>query len=504
MYVRAVLSRFWSSRGIGRSTRRSVAISLSIGVLGNCPIGWADDCTAVKLLPPAGSDFAGFGAAVAASPDRIVVGAPSLDDVGAAFVYRRDGTQWVEEAELTPSDLTDSSGFGASCSMTDLCIAVSAPQDNLPDVNTGRVSVFEFDAKGWRETARLVGPARSSLGYSVALNGDVLVAGAPFVDLDSGRIDGGQVHVYRRVDGVWIEEAILPQPDAPFGEQYFGTAVAVSGDWIAVGEGAEDSAPGRTFLYEYTDGAWSLHTVIDHHGCVDCNYGFKLSMQDDLLIENQDGGGDFNILYQRDVEGNWNEAEFFFGSGSIAGRAIISGNYILEGFGPDGARLHRRSADGWVEMFGFAGPDGAGLPGQAATLNGSWAAFGDWTLPDSGSFAGGVHVIPIAIDCNNNGISDACDVATGASSDANADGVPDDCQPNICPRGGCENLDIAGNDCVIDLGDLGLLLANFNREGWDIAGDSDTDGDVDLADLGAMLAAWGANCTFRAAEEEPR
>ena len=142
--------------------------------------------------------------------------------------------------------------------------------------------------------------------------------------------------------------------------------------------------------------------------------------------------------------------------------------------------------------------------GYESWSSGAWLAWGEPSDSESGSSAGAEHLVPLPIDCNNNGISDACDLATGASSDTNADGVPDDCQPNICPRGGCENLDIAGNDCVIDLGDLGLLLANFNREGWDIAGDSDVDGDVDLADLGAMLAAWGANCTFQAAEEEPR
>ncbi len=31
-------------------------------------------------------------------------------------------------------------------------------------------------------------------------------------------------------------------------------------------------------------------------------------------------------------------------------------------------------------------------------------------------------------DCNGNGIEDAIDIATGVSSDANLDGVPDECQ----------------------------------------------------------------------------
>ncbi len=155
-----------------------------------------------------------------------------------------------------------------------------------------------------------------------------------------------------------------------------------------------------------------------------------------------------------------------------------------------------------VRFFFFSGSQCSLYYGLSSI--GAWAIVGDPSDSDDGYFAGAVHLIPLPIDCNNNGVSDACDIATRASSDANADGVPDDCQPNSCPRGGCENLDIAGNDCVINLGDLGLLLANFNREGWDIAGDSDIDGDVDLADLGAMLAAWGADCNWQVAEEEAR
>jgi hypothetical protein len=33
-----------------------------------------------------------------------------------------------------------------------------------------------------------------------------------------------------------------------------------------------------------------------------------------------------------------------------------------------------------------------------------------------------------AIDCNDNGRLDACDIASGASTDANANGVPDECE----------------------------------------------------------------------------
>ena len=55
-------------------------------------------------------------------------------------------------------------------------------------------------------------------------------------------------------------------------------------------------------------------------------------------------------------------------------------------------------------------------------------------------------------DCNDNGTPDVCDLANGESDDINFNGVPDEC------------------DCLPDI---------------------DGSGDVDFADLVAVLAAWG-------------
>ena len=43
------------------------------------------------------------------------------------------------------------------------------------------------------------------------------------------------------------------------------------------------------------------------------------------------------------------------------------------------------------------------------------------------------------LDCNTNGVEDACDIGSGASSDINQNGVPDECEiavPAVSPWGG--------------------------------------------------------------------
>ena len=59
---------------------------------------------------------------------------------------------------------------------------------------------------------------------------------------------------------------------------------------------------------------------------------------------------------------------------------------------------------------------------------------------------------------------------------------------NNCP----EDLD---GDGSIGLGDLSILLANYNQTGMTAAdGDFDGDGDVDLSDLSVLLAVYGQSC----------
>lgn len=117
-----------------------------------------------------------------------------------------------------------------------------------------------------------------------------------------------------------------------------------------------------------------------------------------------------------------------------------------------------------------------------------------------------VEVPPSPVDCNLNLTPDACDIATGRSQDRNADGIPDECQDVSCATA---DLNCDG---AVDGADLGLLLAgwgacprggaNSGGSGSDGAGSGDADsgspcpadldgnGIVDGADLGALLAAW--------------
>jgi hypothetical protein len=83
---------------------------------------------------------------------------------------------------------------------------------------------------------------------------------------------------------------------------------------------------------------------------------------------------------------------------------------------------------------------------------------------------------PMQYDCNQNGINDICDIASGWA-DANQDGILDGCQM----AAGDLNLDGA-----VDARDLVTVLNDWGAEGSDANSDGITDG----FDLAAVLSNW--------------
>jgi hypothetical protein len=94
-------------------------------------------------------------------------------------------------------------------------------------------------------------------------------------------------------------------------------------------------------------------------------------------------------------------------------------------------------------------------------------------------------------DCNANGIVDSDDISSGRSTDADGNGVPDECGPTDCPG------DI-NDDGTVDLSDLALLLSAFGSStgdpSYDPNVDLDSNGSVDLADLATLLSGFGQDC----------
>lgn len=183
-----------------------------------------------------------FGHAIDMNDEFLVVGAPALGIAleGQVYVYRHNGTNWVFNAVLnarTEGSSTDE--YGYSVSLDDNVLVVGAPGVN-------KVFVYEYD-DAWGDPETIAPdstPARFGHSVSVHVTSDLeaeFVVGAPGIENDPA---AGVVTIYEKQNGTWSTTGTLIRETDKYGAHAgdrFGYAVALQYDTLAIG------APGDNF-----------------------------------------------------------------------------------------------------------------------------------------------------------------------------------------------------------------------------------------------------------------
>ena len=234
--------------------------------------GWTSTSTAAKLTASDGAAADWFGASVAVDGDTVVAGAYGDDDngdkSGSAYLFTKPENGWTSTntaAKLTASDGAASDYFGYSVAVDGDTVVAGAYWDDDNGDKSGSAYLFTKPATGWTSTstaAKLTasdGEANDEFGRSVALDGDRVVVGA-YWDDDNGS-DSGSAYLFTKpANGGWAtatETAKLIAPDGATGDN-FGVAVAVDGDTVAVGaHGQDDNGAESGSAYVYAVSAWT-------------------------------------------------------------------------------------------------------------------------------------------------------------------------------------------------------------------------------------------------------
>lgn len=199
----------------------------------------------------AANDF--FGAAVAISGDRLVVGAEranvgSTVDAGAAYAFRRSGAGvWSQQTKLVPSTFSQDDNFGLSVAINGSTIAVGQPfLGTGPTDNKGAVIVFDEQSGNWVRVATLVaadGAANDFFGRSVGISGDSILVGAYFDDNGTTQVplvNAGSTYHFTRTSGTWSETDKLLGSDTVLND-LMGSSVAISGSAAIIGAPFDNS-----------------------------------------------------------------------------------------------------------------------------------------------------------------------------------------------------------------------------------------------------------------------
>ncbi|GAB5495669.1 MAG: hypothetical protein Phyf2KO_07490 [Phycisphaerales bacterium] len=198
------------------------------------------------------------------SGDTLLVGARyhihDEFEQGAAYIFRHDGTQWIEEAELLASDAGEGDWFGWGLGIDGDTAIVGAFLDDDLGEDSGSAYVFEFDGSNWVETQKLFasdGAALDFFGRNVEVDGDLAVICAWTADVGM-EANAGKAYVFRHDGTSWVEEDILVASDASAGSALGGWA-SIEGDTIVVGapyDGSLETSSGAVYIFEFNGTEW--------------------------------------------------------------------------------------------------------------------------------------------------------------------------------------------------------------------------------------------------------
>ena len=340
---------------------------------------------AQKLLADDGMAADWFGTSVSVSGDVAVVGATgdgfTGTNPGAAYVFRRDGTQWRQEAKLVAKDGTADAMFGNSVFIDGDVIVIGARGDTDRGTRSGSAYVFRLSSEGWVEEQKLLaddGMASDIFGMSVSVCGDVALVGAHGND-DRGS-NSGSAYIFRFDQGVWRQEQKLVASDGAAGD-WFGWSVSVSDQAAIIGAVLDDDnglSSGSAYVFRFDGTEWlEEQKLLASDGARNDWFAGSVSISADVILigadRDDDRGSNSGSAYafrrngaqwvqeQKLLAGDLSGHERFGVSVFVSGEMAVVGAFLDDDNGVEsGSAYTYRWQDGdWIEVQKLLAYDGA-------------------------------------------------------------------------------------------------------------------------------------------------
>ena len=230
---------------------------------------------------------------------------------------------WVAPAFLTQSDLTADDLYGQRVDMTDDYLIIGAPYNDEGAANSGAVYIYERTGRNtWVQEPKIQpddSAADCFFGGSVAIDGDYAVVGAYSDDNGGSTINNyGAAYVFKRsYAGIWEQQQKLRAESPGFGD-YYGTSVAIFGDYIIVGAEEADVTrdlavypdAGAAYVYHRTGDVWGEEAPLIVSDCQqNDSYGHSVAIGDYYAVicsYNVDSGAGGAVMFKQDeTTGVW-------------------------------------------------------------------------------------------------------------------------------------------------------------------------------------------------------
>lgn len=319
---------------------------------------------------------------------------------------------WIEDEELSASNLQDGAEYGGAIAVNDSYLLISAREENagttsIDDTNTDEGVVYVYDVSTLEELFVLVADDATvddEFGRSVAVDGDIAAVGA--YQKDKTGTEQGSAYLFDLTTGNKLF-TLVPSVEEDY--SYFGTSIDVEGDYVIVGAPEEDaggSLQGAVYVFNVNDGM-EVYRLLPDDPEDFSQFGFTVAISGNYALVGaplqDESGSDRGTVYVFDLTtgdqlGKLSPSVFdnegYFGDSLAAdgGIAVVGADYEDNGENEQGAaylfdiatrtELFRITADdaGDEDHFGWSvGISGdqciVGAPDEDSNGNESGAAY---------------------------------------------------------------------------------------------------------------------------------
>lgn len=312
-----------------------------------------------KLLAPDAGSGDQFGSAISISGDYAIVGAENESDggsgAGAAYIFHRTGTNtWDSGAKVVSSDIAMGDQFGRSVSINgDYAIVGAYADDGLPgnpaNFNAGAAYIFHRTGiNTWDAGVKIVSSDLEQsdyFGITVSIDGDYAIIGA--WGEGTGGSQAGAAYIFHRTGtNIWDTGVKIMAADAQ-ASTFFGSSVAISGDYVVVGADSDDAAgsgAGAAYVFRRTGtNSWDSGVkILAPDAEAGDSFGESISISGDYILVGADYESTFGgmagaaYFFRRTGTNSWSSGFKITTSdielGDHVGVSVsISGNYAIIG-----------------------------------------------------------------------------------------------------------------------------------------------------------------------------
>jgi hypothetical protein len=284
-------------------------------------------------------------------------------------VLSANAQDWNQVIKACASDRAAGDQFGISVAISvDYAIVGANTEDEDASggetlANAGAAYIFKNIEGTWTHVQKIVASDRSisaSFGGSVAISGNYAIVGAHYEDEDANGsatlASAGAAYIFKNIEGTWTQVNKIVASDRA-ATDYFGKAVAISGDYAIIGAHAEDedanggatlSSAGSAYIFKNIEGNWTqVNKVVASDRAANDFFGYSVAISGDFAIvgamqEKEDANGNFTFTDAgsayifKNITGNWTQVQKIVASDRAAGdyfgiSVAISSDYAIVG-----------------------------------------------------------------------------------------------------------------------------------------------------------------------------